>query len=157
MYSKAYRKAGLRASTAPTGAPLKPVAAPAAGAVDLAHTRDGLGRYHQLVATTTDDLWHKGGGRWSYRPGSAQLAIEMVRAKDQYETPAHLWRHAIATYALDRDAHASTLNAVLPCYDVPGGEVAPGARYWINPAYGVRGRRRVRTAEHAATRKNDWR
>ena len=77
----------------------------------------------------------------------------MVRAKDQYETPAHLWRHAIATYALDRDAHASTLNAVLPRYDVPGGEVAPGARYWINPAYGVRGRRRVRTAEPAATRK----
>ena len=65
---------------------------------------------------------HKGGGRWSYRPGSAQLAIEHVAAKDQYETPAHLWRHAIAAYALDRDAHASTLNAVLPAYDVPGCE-----------------------------------
>ena len=36
--------------------------------------------------------------------------------------PAHLRRPAAATYTLTRDAHASSLNAVLPAYDRPGDE-----------------------------------
>ena len=70
---------------------------------------------------------------------SEALHVVRVTPKDCYETPAHLWRHAIAAFRLDRDAHASALNAVLPAYDTrdaPGPQ--PGARYWLNPAYGVR-------------------
>lgn len=61
----------------------------------------------------------------------------MVEPKDQYETPAWVWRFAVREFDLDRDAHASSLNAVLPRYDTPAdpGPV-PGSRYWLNPAYG---------------------
>ena len=74
-----------------------------------------------------------------YNPGSDALAIEELSPKDQYETPAHIWRFAIEWFCLDRDAHASSLNAVLPAYGTraDGGLVA-GARYWLNPAYGGR-------------------
>lgn len=73
-----------------------------------------------------------------HNPASATLRAEHIFAKDNYETPAHIWRHAIATHGLNRDAHASSLNAVLPAYDTrddPGPR--PGQRYWLNPAFGV--------------------
>lgn len=65
------------------------------------------------------------------------MQVELIVPKDQYETPAEIWRAAVRMYGLDRDAHASPLNAVLPAYDSPSapGPVA-GSRYWINPAYG---------------------
>jgi hypothetical protein len=74
-----------------------------------------------------------------YNPGSTALAIEELSPKDQYETPAHIWRFAVERFRLDRDAHASSLNAVMPAYGTraDGGLVA-GARYWLNPAYGGR-------------------
>jgi len=48
-----------------------------------------------------------------------------------------VWRFAVRTFALERDAHASPLNAVLPLYDSLA-HLGPvrGARYWMNPAYG---------------------
>ena len=74
-----------------------------------------------------------------YRPGSEFLAVERLTPKDQYETPAHIWRHAVATHALDYDMHASSLNAVLPSYGTRAGTAgASGARCWLNPAYGFR-------------------
>ena len=51
-----------------------------------------------------------------YTPTSASLSVEVLTPKDQYETPAHVWRHAIREYTLDHDVHASSLNAVLPSY-----------------------------------------
>ena len=76
-----------------------------------------------------------GGGRWAYNPAATDLAVEHFNVKDQYETPSHLWRWAITEFGLNRDAHASSLNAVLPAYDTRDsvGPVA-GARYWLNPA-----------------------
>lgn len=82
---------------------------------------------------------HRGGGRWTFDPSAADLAIEQLNPKDQYETPAQIWRHAIATFGLTHDAHASSLNAVLPAYSTRGGEPPPdGARLWLNPAFGTR-------------------
>ena len=73
-----------------------------------------------------------------HRPHSAALRVERVVPKDNYETPAHLWRHAVATFRLDRDAHASSLNAVLPSYDTrDAAGPQQGARYWLNPAFGA--------------------
>jgi len=70
------------------------------------------------------------------RPTSS---IEYPTIKDQYETPSHVWRYAVDKFNLNRDANASSLNAVLPAYDTPATEsVTPGARYWLNPAYGTR-------------------
>ena len=57
VYSKAYRAAGLRVSTAPMGAPLKQAPAAAVASLDLPRSRQGLQRYYQLVASTTGDLW----------------------------------------------------------------------------------------------------
>ena len=110
----------------------------APSAIDVPRTRGGLNTYYELVARTTPDLWSAGGGRWMHRPASAALSVESVVAKDNYETPARIWRHAITEYGLNRDAHASALNAVLPSYDTrdtPGPRA--GARYWLNPAFGV--------------------
>ena len=74
-----------------------------------------------------------------YRPKSEFLAFEQLTPNDQYETPAHIWRHAVATHALDYDMHASSLNAVLPSYGTRGGTGnALGARCWLNPACGFR-------------------
>lgn len=74
-----------------------------------------------------------------YNPSTERLAVHTVNVKDQYETPAGIWRHAVTAFRLDRDAHASSLNAVLPAYDSRL-ELGPrqGARYWLNPAYGHR-------------------
>ena len=55
-----------------------------------------------------------------YDPSSTGLSVEMINPKDQYETPAHVWRYAIAEYALDYDLHASSLNALLPTYGARG-------------------------------------
>lgn len=56
-----------------------------------------------------------GGGRWMSNPSSTELSIEYLNIKDQYETPAHIWRHAVGTYKLSHDAHASSLKyRVLP-------------------------------------------
>jgi hypothetical protein len=72
-----------------------------------------------------------------YNPGSDALAIEELSPKDQYETPAHIWRFAVERFRLDRDAHASSLNAVMPAYATRADDgLVPGARYWLNPAYG---------------------
>jgi len=72
-----------------------------------------------------------------YAPGATELAVERLSVKDQYETPAQLWRYAIDAFSLDRDAHASSLNAVLPAYSTrEDTAVRAGARYWLNPAYG---------------------
>ena len=75
-----------------------------------------------------------------HNPTTCSLRIERVVAKDNYETPARIWRHAIEAYRLDRDAHASSLNAVLPAYDTVDDCAGPhrGARYWLNPAFGTR-------------------
>ena len=35
------------------------------------------------------------------------LSVEVLTPKDQYATPAHVWRHAIREYALDYDVHAA--------------------------------------------------
>jgi hypothetical protein len=72
-----------------------------------------------------------------YAPGATDLVVERLSVKDQYETPAQLWRYAIEAFSLDRDAHASSLNAVLPAYSTRlDTSIRAGARYWINPAYG---------------------
>ena len=47
-----------------------------------------------------------------YEAGTAEGGGGRVRV-----TFANIWRHAVATFSLDRDAHASSLNAVLPAYD----------------------------------------
>jgi hypothetical protein len=106
-------------------------------AIDLPRSRAGLDCLYRLISSRSADLWSAGGGRWMYAPTSTQLAVEILNVKDQYETPAYIWRHAVRTFHLDRDAHASSLNAVLPAYD-SWGHVGPqqGARYWLNPAYG---------------------
>ena len=81
----------------------------------------------------------RSGGRWVCNPSSTTLLVEHLNPKDQYETPAHIWRYAVSTYGLDRDAHASSLNALLPAYDTRSSTgPVPAARYWLNPAYGGR-------------------
>lgn len=126
IHSKAHRASGLQASVCGAGrgqrvASPRSALVPAVDALDLPRSRAGLSTYHRLVETTTPDLWNNGGGRWMYRPGSEFLAVEQLTPKDQYETPAHVWRHAVATYALDYDMHASSLNAVLPSYGTRAG------------------------------------
>jgi hypothetical protein len=120
-------------------------------AIDLPRSRAGLDCLYRLISSRSADLWSAGGGRWMYAPTSTQLAVEILNVKDQYETPAYIWRHAVRTFHLDRDAHASSLNAVLPAYDSRG-HVGPqqGARYWLNPAYGRHYRRRPRHVRVAA-------
>lgn len=133
-------------------------------ALDLPRSRSGLNVYYELLSRTTPDLrcvirsapaaaadapraWafltlrpvgrSAGGGRWMHSPAGADLLVERVVAKDNYETPSHIWRHAIVAHRLNRDAHASSLNAVMRDYDwrnSPG--PLPGARYWLNPAFG---------------------
>ena len=74
-----------------------------------------------------------------HNTNSAYLAVEMLNPKDQYETPAQLWRWAVSTFGLDCDAHASSLNAVLPAYSTRHGAcLRAGARFLLNPAYGGR-------------------
>ena len=107
-------------------------------AIDLPRSREGLNTYYTLLAQTTTDLWSAGGGRWMHNPKSTALHIERVNVKDNYETPPYIWRHAIDAYKLNRDAHASSLNAVLPNYDTKDETgPLPGARYWLNPAFGA--------------------
>ena len=75
-----------------------------------------------------------------YNPSANGLRVEMLNPKDQYETPSHIWRHAITTFNLDYDLHASSLNAVLPSFGHRASMAPPpvGARCWLNPAYGGR-------------------
>ena len=40
-----------------------------------------------------------------HNTNSAYLAVELLNPKDQYETPAQLWRWAVSTFGLDWDAH----------------------------------------------------
>ena len=123
--SAAKRKAGAAAavkrgaSSARATHLVSPSTQPSNGpcTMDFPRSRQGLNSYYTLLATTTGDLWSSGGGRWMHRPGSTVLHVERVVARDNYETPARIWRHAIATHKLDRDAHASSLNAVLGAYD----------------------------------------
>lgn len=146
VHSLTHRKSGQQQSTPQrskavkrrAGTRVAPIAPPPdARALDLPRTRAGLDCLYRLVASWCPDLRSSGGGRWMYSPTSERLVVETLNVKDQYETPAYLWRHAVVTFRLDRDAHASSLNAVLPAYDtrLEGGP-REGARYWLNPAYG---------------------
>eukprot|EP00308_Calcidiscus_leptoporus_P022382 CAMPEP_0119367840 /NCGR_PEP_ID=MMETSP1334-20130426/14572_1 /TAXON_ID=127549 /ORGANISM="Calcidiscus leptoporus, Strain RCC1130" /LENGTH=343 /DNA_ID=CAMNT_0007384337 /DNA_START=113 /DNA_END=1141 /DNA_ORIENTATION=+ len=111
----------------------------AGGCLDLPRSRAGLNELYRLIATTTRDIWLASGGRWMYSPASEQLHVEVLFAKDQYETPAHIWRYAVEQFKLDHDANASSLNAVLPSYGTRDTPRHPeGARIWLNPAYGDR-------------------
>ena len=127
--------AGRRASQARQPCGAVPRDGGATEAVDLPCCRSGLHGYYQLVATTTDDLRFSG-GRWLFTASPA-LRIELVDARDQFETPAPVWRHAVDALRVDRDAHASALNAISSAYDSRASQgPQPGARYFLNPAYG---------------------
>ena len=68
-----------------------------------------------------------------YNPVSAGLSIELLKPKDNYETPAHVWRYATRAYALDYDVHTSSLNAVLPSYGTRDDhEIPTGLSCWLN-------------------------
>ena len=123
VYSRYRRSHGF--SSARGAAPSSPRSPKLIGAstapvdcLDVRCSRDGLAAYYDLVATTTDAISFSG-GRWLFDESSEALQVELIVPKDQYETPAEIWRAAVRMYGLDRDAHASPLNAVLPAYDAP--------------------------------------
>ena len=123
VYSRYRRSHGF--SSARDAAPSSPRSPKLIGAstapvdcLDVRCSRDGLAAYYDLVATTTDAISFSG-GRWLFDESSEALQVELIVPKDQYETPAEIWRAAVRMYGLDRDAHASPLNAVLPAYDAP--------------------------------------
>jgi hypothetical protein len=138
VYSRLRRESGYSStrlvphSNRPASSPLLGPA-PALDVLDVPRTRSGLGTYYRLLATTTPAVTHSG-GRWLFDESSAELLhVELIEPKDQYETPAWVWQHAVRTFALRRDAHASPLNVVLPLYDsrLDEGPV-PGSRYWLS-------------------------
>ena len=68
---------------------------------------------------------------------------ERINPKDNYETPAWIWRHYIESESLQVDVHSSAINALAPTYHTladgdSGIEQLHGARLWLNPAYGYR-------------------
>jgi len=141
IHSKARRAAGF-VSVHVRGRGGEPLVQPvcegtSVAALDVPRSRGSLDAYYRQLTTVVAGLSCAGGSRWLFDEGSSSLQLSTIEAKDQYETPAWVWRFAVRTYALDRDAHASSLNAVLPLYDSPSAPgPVPGSRYWLNPAYG---------------------
>mmetsp|Transcript_20418 Transcript_20418/g.52742 ORF Transcript_20418/g.52742 Transcript_20418/m.52742 type:complete len:411 (-) Transcript_20418:101-1333(-) len=117
---------------------------PQSGAV-----RAGLSRPSHTAATRTligrsvthcCELGSACAGRWSFDPSAGDVRVEDVDGKEQYETPAWIWKYWIHRERLDFDAHATALSAVLPSYSTAAAPVEPPAcaRIWLNPAYGRR-------------------
>jgi len=111
--------------------------------------RAGLSRPSHTAATRTligrsvthcCELGSACAGRWSFDPSAGDVRVEDVDGKEQYETPAWIWKYWIHRERLDFDAHATALSAVLPSYSTAAAPVEPPAcaRIWLNPAYGRR-------------------
>lgn len=82
------------------------------------------------------------GSRWLITRSDANVRVEGVRVKDQYETPAWIWRHYVDAERLQVDVHATALNAVLPEFITADEDLVKCApslrrrRLWLNPAFG---------------------
>jgi len=79
--------------------------------------------------------------RWHIEVDAPGLLFERVVAKDNYETPAWLWRHYVEHESFTVDVDSSALNALMPTYlttaDPPATlERLRGVGIWLNPAYG---------------------
>ena len=79
--------------------------------------------------------------RWHIEVDAPGLLFERVVAKDNYESPAWLWRHYVEHESFTVDVDSSALNAVMPTYlttaDPPAMlERLRGVGIWLNPAYG---------------------
>ena len=109
-------------------------------ALDLPRDRAGYRRYLELLEAQGGGV-SRAGARWLFEPESPALHLEHVVTKDQYETPAWLWRHYVALEHLTVDANATALNAVAPTYLTAADSPAELERLrdvgiWLNPAYG---------------------
>ena len=114
--------------------------APAVDRLEFARDLTGYQGYLRLLEGSHCGV-SRAGARWLIEPSAPGLLFECVVAKDNYETPAWLWRHYVTREALTIDAHASALNAVTPEYltaaDPPDAlERLSGVGIWLNPAYG---------------------
>ena len=101
------RKAARRQS------PPTPTRSSPGDALDLPRDRAGYRRYLELLEAQGGGV-SRAGARWLFEPESPALHLEHVVTKDQYETPAWLWRHYVALEHLTVDANATALNAVAP-------------------------------------------
>lgn len=116
VYSRYRRSHGF--SSARGAAPSSPRSAKPIGAstapvdrLDVRRSRDGLAAHYNLLAATTDAVSFSG-GRWLFDESSDSLQVELIVPKDQYETPAEIWRAAVRMFGLDRDSHASPRHQV---------------------------------------------
>ena len=117
------------------------------GESELEHARLSRRRAPQLhkphcndAALPTDCGVARAGSRWLFEPFANGLLHELVVAKDNYETPAWIWKHYVARESLTVDVQASALNAGAPTYVNPADPTTAldGLRsvgLWLNPAF----------------------
>ena len=96
--------------------PPTPARSPAADdRLDFPRDRSGYQQYLALLEAQGGGV-SRAGTHWLFEPESPNLLLERVVPKDNYETPAWLWRRYCAREHLTVDANATALNAVAPTY-----------------------------------------